>query len=88
MSLAVHKLTCLLRHGIPRVLKGAPQVFEVLGYRVMSLYMATADSIRFLSDSGLEKVQASPFEVPRFHNDATLSSWSIGVHEDAVHAGT
>ncbi|KAJ8351211.1 hypothetical protein SKAU_G00226870 [Synaphobranchus kaupii] len=38
-SHAVHKSTyCLLRHGIPLFLKGGPQVIEVLGYRVTSLY--------------------------------------------------
>ncbi|KAI4899194.1 hypothetical protein NFI96_005267 [Prochilodus magdalenae] len=52
----------LLRHGIPLFLKSSPPVNEVLGYRVMSLYIVTP--VGFLWNSGLEKVQATPFEGP------------------------
>ena len=48
----------------------------------------SADPVGFLWDSGLEKVQATPFEVlslqQPFPNDATSMSWSIVVHEDEI----
>ncbi|XP_062844406.1 uncharacterized protein LOC134303073 [Trichomycterus rosablanca] len=62
-SHAVHKSTyCLLRRGIPLFLNGGPQIIEVLVMSYEPLHGDSADPRGFLWDSGLEKVQATPFE--------------------------
>ncbi|KAM4048762.1 vomeronasal type-2 receptor 26-like [Anomaloglossus baeobatrachus] len=52
---------CLQCHGIPLLLEDGPRVIEVLGYRVMSLYMVTRDGVRTwltqASDGTLESLE-------------------------------
>ncbi len=78
MSHPVHKSTyCLLKHGIPLFLKSCS---------ISSLHDDSADPIVFLSDSYLDKVQATPFEVPQpaAPDDATSISWGIAIHEHEI----
>lgn len=71
---------CLLRHGIPLFMK----VIEVLGYRVTSQLIPLV----FYGNHVWRKCRPLHFRYPSFHqpfpNDATLMSWSIGVHEDEI----
>lgn len=63
-SHGVHKSWyCLLRHVISLFLKGYPQVIEVLGCEIKTF--DSADPTGSPWDSGLEKVQVTPFVVPQ-----------------------
>ena len=80
-SCAVHEATfCLLRYGIPFFLKDSPQVIEVLVQSFEDLHDDSADPTGFQWGSGLEKIQAIPFEV---HQSLTADRSTV-IHEDEI----